>query len=549
MPIKRSGRSVAAASRVIEMDEVLVPTIASLLRPAQSAVKILRLTSSFSVAASITRSQSPRSLSVCAGLMRLSAAWRSSSLMRWRLTCRARLPLMVASPSEMRSTSISLSSTCRPASAHTWAMPLPICPAPMTPTLWMEWALPPWLPRVFGRSFTSTISAYPLRGVRPPRSTTALFKLLGQLWQSLVEVCHQPIIGDLKDGRFLILVDSDNNFRILHTGQMLDSAGNADGNIEVRRHDLSGLADLPIVRRIPGVDRRARRANRGTEFVGHRLYIFGEILAALHRPAAGNDDLGRRQLRALGLGQFLADKTGHAGIGGGCCRLDRSGPTFAGRLEGGGAHGDDLLGVERAHGLNGIAGIDRTLEGIGRHDLADLGNLHDVEQRRDPRHDVLSVRGRRREDRLVGLGERHDEGRRRLGKHVLVGGRVSEQYFLDTVELGCGIGGRLAIVAGDQHVDVGADLFGGGQRFVGGVLERFVVVFGEKKNRHQIAPASFFSLSMSSATVLTLTPALRPGGSDVLTISRCGLVSTPKSAAVLSSIGFFFAFMMLGSDA
>jgi hypothetical protein len=132
---------------------------------------------------------------------------------------------------------------------------------------------------------------------------------------------------------------------------------------------------------------------------------------------------------------------------------------------------------------------------------------------------------------------------------VLVGGRVSEQHSLDTVELGCGIGGRLAIVAGDQHVDVGADLFGGGQRLVGSVLERLVVVLGEKKNRHQIAPASFFSLSMSSATVLTLTPALRTGGSEVLTISRCGLVSTPKSAAVLSSIGFFFAFMMLGSDA
>ncbi len=74
MPMKRSGRSVAAASRVIEIDEVLVPMMASGLSAGQSAAKILRLTSSFSVAASITRSQSAKSSMVSAGAMRSSAA-------------------------------------------------------------------------------------------------------------------------------------------------------------------------------------------------------------------------------------------------------------------------------------------------------------------------------------------------------------------------------------------------------------------------------------------------------------------------------------------
>ena len=44
MPMKRSGRSVAAASRVIEIDEVLVASIASGFSDGQSCVKILRLT-------------------------------------------------------------------------------------------------------------------------------------------------------------------------------------------------------------------------------------------------------------------------------------------------------------------------------------------------------------------------------------------------------------------------------------------------------------------------------------------------------------------------
>ena len=78
------GRSVDDASRVIEIDDVLVPTIASGLSEEQSAEKICRLTSSFSVAASMTRSHSPKSSYFSAGLMRLSAAWRSSSLIRLR---------------------------------------------------------------------------------------------------------------------------------------------------------------------------------------------------------------------------------------------------------------------------------------------------------------------------------------------------------------------------------------------------------------------------------------------------------------------------------
>ena len=128
---------------------------------------------------------------------------------------------------------------------------------------------------------------------------------------------------------------------------------------------------------------------------------------------------------------------------------------------------------------------------------------------------------------FVGARQRNDQRGGRLGQHVLVSGRVREQHFLDAVELGRGVGDRLAVMTGDEDVHVGADRLGGGQRLAGRVFQRFVVVFGEKKCRHQIAPASFLSLSTSSATVLTLTPALRTGGSVVLTTSSRGLMSTP----------------------
>src|SRR5580658_4525401 len=240
MPMNRSGRSVAAASRVIEIDEVLVPTMVSGFSDGHKAVKILRLVSSCSVAASMTRSQSPRSSSVLAGAMRLIAAWRCSSLMRWRLTCRARLPLMVAIPS-------------------------PIWPAPTTPILRMVGAiLAACSPRIcgaLGRSLTSTIPihlsqilrrSWPLRHIR---SVLNLIELGREFRQRLVEVRHQPVVGYLKDRRFLVFIDRDDHFGVLHAGEMLNGAGNTDGDVKVGRHHFSGLADLPVVRRIAGVDR------------------------------------------------------------------------------------------------------------------------------------------------------------------------------------------------------------------------------------------------------------------------------------------------------
>ena len=59
MPMNLPGRSVAAASRVIEIDEVLLAMTAAGLRNGTSLAKTSRLTASFSVAASMTMSQSP----------------------------------------------------------------------------------------------------------------------------------------------------------------------------------------------------------------------------------------------------------------------------------------------------------------------------------------------------------------------------------------------------------------------------------------------------------------------------------------------------------
>ena len=82
MPMKRSGRSVEAASRVMEMEEVFVAISASSLRCGQSSAKILRFTSSFSVADSITMSASSKPSMLSAAWSLSSAASRCSTVMR-----------------------------------------------------------------------------------------------------------------------------------------------------------------------------------------------------------------------------------------------------------------------------------------------------------------------------------------------------------------------------------------------------------------------------------------------------------------------------------
>jgi hypothetical protein len=59
---------------------------------------------------------------------------------------------------------------------------------------------------------------------------------------------------DMEDRKRSDLVDGDNGLAVLHSGQMLDSATDANGNVEFRRNDLAGLADLQAVVCIATVD-------------------------------------------------------------------------------------------------------------------------------------------------------------------------------------------------------------------------------------------------------------------------------------------------------
>src|SRR6202171_1061071 len=230
MPMKRSGRSGEAASRVIEIDEVLEATMASGFSTAQRSWKILRLTSSFSTALSITRSQLESPSMVSVETILSSACLRASSVMSFLETWRDRLPLMVAIPDFRRSVDTSLSTTSNPASAATCAMPLPIWPEPITPTFLIIAAIlsshrgdarDPRLPILFAQIPAEVRFLHPANiffqkmplifscassnrttgthfcGIRAPLFSE-LAERFGQLGNRLIEIRDQAVIGDLE---------------------------------------------------------------------------------------------------------------------------------------------------------------------------------------------------------------------------------------------------------------------------------------------------------------------------------------------------------------
>src|SRR5947209_13846695 len=60
----------------------------------------------------------------------------------------------------------------------------------------------------------------------------------------LEDVAHDAVIGDLEDGRFLVLVDRDDRLGRTHSGEMLNRSGDAHGDVQLRAHLTSRLADL-----------------------------------------------------------------------------------------------------------------------------------------------------------------------------------------------------------------------------------------------------------------------------------------------------------------
>src|SRR6185503_12984929 len=63
----------------------------------------------------------------------------------------------------------------------------------------------------------------------------------------LEHVAHDAVIRDLEDRRLFVLVDRDDRLGRAHAGEMLNCAGDPDGNVELWAHLATRLSDLIAV--------------------------------------------------------------------------------------------------------------------------------------------------------------------------------------------------------------------------------------------------------------------------------------------------------------
>ena len=137
--------------------------------------------------------------------------------------------------------------------------------------------------------------------------------LAGQFGNGIEQIGNQAKVGDLEDRGVFVLVDGDDRLGVLHAGEVLDGARDADGDVDFGGDDLAGLADLIVVGDIARIDRRAAGADLGATALVNR-----EIVKSA-RPELGAAKVIVSGGRGMGNGENyhsllepLADKLGAA---------------------------------------------------------------------------------------------------------------------------------------------------------------------------------------------------------------------------------------------
>ena len=146
---------------------------------------------------------------------------------------------------------------------------------------------------------------------------------LGQSGADIIQVADNAQVGHAEDGSLGVLVDADDEVGGAHAGQVLDSAGDAAGNIQLGADGLAGLANLMGVGDPASVNGSTGGADNAAQSISQRLDGGLEALGAAQATAAGHDDVGAFQVDLLALFlDGLQNRYGRSQAPSSCSRRD-----------------------------------------------------------------------------------------------------------------------------------------------------------------------------------------------------------------------------------
>ena len=144
--------------------------------------------------------------------------------------------------------------------------------------------------------------AWLLRGRGRRAALSLLSPLLyffDELRGDVKQVAYNAEVGDLKQGRVLIVVDHNDLLRSLHAGFVLDGTGHTEADVQVRRDCHAGLPDLELSGVVAGVHNVAGDTDGTAEDVGKRFHDVRETFSGSDAAAASDDHFGLGEVGAV----------------------------------------------------------------------------------------------------------------------------------------------------------------------------------------------------------------------------------------------------------
>src|SRR5665213_329403 len=126
----------------------------------------------------------------------------------------------------------------------------------------------------------------------------------GKYWNNLKQVTHNPVVGDLENRCFLVLVDRDDRARRTHAGKMLNRSRYSHRDVQLWAYESACLPNLVAMRTPSFIGYDTRCTDRSVAKCSSEIFEKLEVLGTLQSPTTAHDYGGLAQIELRTTAEF-----------------------------------------------------------------------------------------------------------------------------------------------------------------------------------------------------------------------------------------------------